>query len=513
MPGPYWRFSYQVMPELPPLAWVARVTPPLIDVRCGASVRREESGFFEGTWAGRQELSSIAESTTVFGSGIVACDGSLLIVPPSHTHDGVYGVRVESGVTVSNSIVALLVAEQLVLDPAVPYPTIFCEAARLKVAREDVRSGRLVNSQIKIPTRSRPVLAFYFENVRVGTDGSPSQVAKPRERAFTTYADYRQRLIDATRSLLENGQPYEPVVALSAGYDSTAVAVVASQLGCRQAVTLASGRSFADGGTTEDSGRAVAHLLGLECAVLDRLAYQDRADLVEADFLASGMSGEDVVFSAFEERLKRTIFLTGFWTGDLWVKSKMYPQPYLPGDFAGCTMTEFRLKNDFIHVPLPCFAAFPAHDEHPFVKDDDMRPYSIGGDYDRVIPRRLAEEGGLPRGSFATTKRAATMLLHRSGKAAFAPATVASIEDFALAEGATATFAPRARPGRTSRGMIRAAYALRVPRLVAPLERRRQRAVTFEPRFGTLLFRWAVSVVRPRYRTLEPPPNSHGTTG
>jgi len=40
-----------------------------------------------------------------------------------------------------------------------------------------------------------------------------------------------------------------------------------------------------------DSGLAVSGALGLECQAFDRFAYQDRADLPEAEFLASGMSG------------------------------------------------------------------------------------------------------------------------------------------------------------------------------------------------------------------------------
>ena len=190
------------------------------------------------------------------------------------------------------------------------------------------------------------------------------------------------------------------------------------------------------------------------------------------------MSGEDVVFSAFEPRLRRTILFTGFWTGDLWVKSKSYPQPYLPGDFAGCTLSEFRLRADFVHVPLPCFAAFQARDRHPFVADADMRAFSVGGPYDRAIPRRLAEDAGVVRGSFAKSKQAATVLLHREGRAAFAPATVSAIETFAESEGARATFTGRPRTGRAQRGLIRAAYAFHVPRTVRRLERQRQRTVT-----------------------------------
>ena len=499
-----WRFDYRVMAELPPLAWVARVKAPRVAVYCGGSVRCSDSGFFEGTWAGPPGIAVVAKSATVFGSGMTVADGDLLIVPPSHTHDGAFAIRDGATTVVSNSIVALMAAASIRLDPAAPYPTVFCQVAELKVATEDAQTGRLPRSLFTIPAQPEPIFAMYYENVRIDPDSRLTQVRKPREPPFGSFTDYRERLFEATRSLIANGIPYEPVVALSAGYDSTAVAAVASRLGCRRALTLTTARSFDDGGTIADGGAEVARALGLDCEPFDRLAYRERADLPEAEFLASGMSGEDVVFSAFEPRASRTILLTGFWAGDLWVKSKHYPQPYLPGDFSGCSLSEFRLRTDFIHVPLPCFATIQARAQHPFVSDADMHPYSVGGAYDRSIPRRLAEEGGVPRGSFARTKQAATVLLHREGRAAFAPQTVSAIETFAAAEGRRATFARQPRTGRAQRGLIRAAYGLHVPRVVRRLERRRQLAVTFEPDFGALLFRWAVSVVRTRYRMLEP---------
>jgi len=502
--GAEWRFDYWVMAELPPLAWVARVTAPRIAVRCGASVRRWDSGFFEGTWAGIPDAAGLPGYATVFGSGMTVAEGGLLIVPPSHLHDGVYATHAGATVYVSNSIVALMAAAHIAPDPATPYPTVFCHIAELKVKNEDPQTGLLPRSLFTIPARPNPVVAIFYENVRIDPDGQLTQVRKPRELPFKSFDDYRGRLFEATRSLIANAPGYEPVVALSSGYDSTAVAAVAARFGCRRALTLTTGRSFVDGSVIPDSGLAVAGALGLECQAFDRFAYQDRADLPEAEFLASGMSGEDVVFSAFEPRLRRTVLFTGFWTGDLWVKSKSYPQPYLPGDFSGCTLSEFRLRTDFVHVPLPCFAAFPTRDRHPFLADPDMHAFSVGGQYDRAIPRRLAEEAGLPRGSFATSKQAATVLLHREGRSAFAAATVSAIEAFAESEGARAAFTRRPRTGRARRGLIRAAYSFHVPRAVRRFERQRQLAVTFEPIFGSLLFRWAVSVVRPRYLAVEP---------
>jgi hypothetical protein len=130
-----------------------------------------------------------------------------------------------------------------------------------------------------------------------------------------------------------------------------------------------------------------------------------------------------------------------------------------------------------------------------------MRPYRVGGYYDRPIARRLAEEAGLPRGSFARTKIAGSHLLHHGRKAVYAPATAAAIERFAAAEGHRATFRGPFRVRAYHRALIKLGHRLGLGRLVRGIEGRRARAVHFDGDFGGIVFRWAVSVVGPRYRS------------
>ena len=91
------------------------------------------------------------------------------------------------------------------------------------------------------------------------------------------------------------------MVSVSSGYDSTAVAVMAAENGCRQALTFREGRrSKRTGSNIADSGEQTAARLGMDVRVFDRPAYMSREDLPEAEFLATGLSAEDVVMSAFE---------------------------------------------------------------------------------------------------------------------------------------------------------------------------------------------------------------------
>ncbi len=500
---PVWTFSTVQSDRLPALAWIATVRPSTVEVDCGRSVRVERDGVFEGTWAGDPDLASVVSATTVFGSGVIVVGDGLVVVGPSHSLEAVYTVERRDEVLVSNSLAGLLTRARLELDPGFLYPPILLQAADLKWFPQDTADGPLRGARVAIPTSGQPVSAYFYENVVIGLDLATSISAKPREPTFNSFADYRQRLFEATESVFANARPRTSVVALSSGYDSTATAAVAAQLGCRRAVTFSRAKPAADGRPMDDSGMAAAAALGLQLETFDRLAYLSRADLPEAEFLATGMSGEDVVITAFEAALAGSVFLTGYWAGHMWHK---FTTPFgwqsAPVDVAGCSMTEFRLRTDFFHFPLPYFGAIQTPRMSSMALDPDMQPFTVGGGYDRPVARRLAEEAGIARGSFAISKRAANATLHRDGPAAFAPATLEVVNAFAAREGARLRFPARPAIGRRQRALIKLAHRLRARWLVSRLLDRRRSLVHFDPEPGSLLFRWAVSIVKPRYEAL-----------
>lgn len=491
---------------MPPLAWVAAVRPGEVRVNHGESVRVGDNAFFEGTWAGSPELTGVADATTVFGSGIVASGGDLSVIGPSHHLEGIYLARATDALVISNSLVGLLVATGLELDPRFNYPSLFLASARLCWMIEDDLDGwlRLRHSSFSIPTRTSPITAWFVENLTVHDDLSTSESRKPREAPFESFDDYRARLVAATASLFTNGRPYEPVAALSSGYDSTAVASVAIQAGCARSVGFDTARRSPRDGRDDDSGSATAERLGLAHVIRQRLAYQDADGCAEAEFLCAGLAGEDVMFRAFEADLRRTILLTGYWAGTEFAMPDRDAWRHVrPLTTAGADFGEFRLRADFFHVPLPVFGAARTLDAPNLLDRTEMDPYRVGGHYDRPIPRRLAEEAGLARGSFATSKRAANVLLVREGLDAFTPAARQSIAGFAEAHGERVVPSKRRSFSRPERAVARAAHMLRLTALADRLERRRASLTHFEPKLGNLLFRWAVSVVRERYTAVK----------
>jgi hypothetical protein len=492
-----WKFEFAPSSDLPPLAWVAHVEQQRVRVACGTSVRRSEDAFFDGTWAGDAGLASVLESTTPFGAGMVVRDGRLFVVPAGHTCEGIYlcRPRVAAGTLfVSNSIAALLEATNQGLVAGVDYVSRFINLAE-----------GLSFTPIEIPTSASPIEFHFFENLAIDDDGRFSVVRKPREKPFASYEDYLARLESATASLFANAPDYEPVIALSNGYDSTAMAVVAARAGLRRALTFATVRpARSNEADTSDSGEATAQRLGIEAQVLDRVSYMTRDDLPEAEFLATGGPGEDVANTAMESELKQRILVSGDVGAALYRFGRPKRSDLWRLDLSGSSMTEFRLRADFIFAPLPVFGMTEIPSLQDITLSTQMEPWSIGGYYDRPIARRIAEEaGGLPRGSFATVKHAATALIHQDPQTHMAPASVASVREFAAREGTTLKLVARRPLRRRERFVIKASHRLRADRFGRGLAARQWAMIHHEPGQGSVLFRWGVETIRPRYAAVR----------
>ncbi|HEY5489504.1 MAG TPA: hypothetical protein VIK00_06655, partial [Candidatus Limnocylindrales bacterium] len=310
-----WRFEYNVFDHLPPLFWVVRVRQRVIEVTCGTSVRRAEDAFLEGTWAGAPELRDLAKASTVFASGIVLTDRGPLVIPPHHPHEAVFAAKRDDTLFMSNSFAGLLEHTGQRLDPDFPYPDVFWRLGPMKHLDQASNPPLVTNRRMTIPTLDGPVEGLYCENFLIATDGCLQDVRKPRERTFVDFADYSARIHAATRSLIENAVGYTPVVTLSSGYDTTAVAAVAAKVGARRALGLRTARHHGDNTIVDDSGAASAQRLGLEFSTFDRLDFMSRTDLPEAEFLCTGATGEDVYMTAFEHQVGRTLLFTGHWGG------------------------------------------------------------------------------------------------------------------------------------------------------------------------------------------------------
>jgi hypothetical protein len=474
------------------MAWVLRARPPVAELTFGSLVTKSDVGIFEGSWVGDGDLEQFGplRSTSTYGSGVLVDGTGLHLISPGHMLEGIYVCRRADGVIASNSLSGLLVAADLVLDPHVAYPPLFNE------------SVRGVN-RTTIPTTTDPIETCFHDNLRLDVDGTLTVVPKPREAPFTSYEDVKRRLSQALASAFANAPAFDPVVTISSGYDGAAAAVLARELGCRRAVTVTEGKRWKSGASFDDSGELIGRELGLDVHAFDRFAYTRRTDLPEAEFLATGFTGEEVFMADMEQVLRGSLLVSGFF-GAVWWMHRPSSRPGLfRTDQSGSSLGEWRLRAGFIHLPLPCFGGEHYRDLVRISRSPEMRPWVVGRGYDKPIPRRIIEEAGVPRGTFGEVKRAASASIHVDGPTALAPTTRAAVEGFAVAEGRLVEFKPRHL--RTwERALIKGSRRLRFEWLAWRVERRKFRLSVFEPTFGSLLLRWAVSVIRPRYADVSP---------
>jgi hypothetical protein len=504
-----WRLEAEVDPSMPALAWVAHVTAGRVRAVCGASVRLTDDALFEGTWAGPSDLPSLVDQTTVFGSGLVLRGDEVAVITPSHHLEGVHSaLSTDGSVVVSNSLAGALIGARLELDPNIDYSTLLiADLDRWQLIEDMTASQRPIRGALQaIPTTTGDLTSHFFENAAIDSDLAIRVVRKPRELPFTSFAGFHERILDATRSLFANASGYTPVVSVSGGYDSTAVAVIAAEAGCTRAIGFELSRPARSDGSTADSGAENAARLGMSFKSFDRLAYRMREGTPEAEFLSTGMVGEEVVFAAMEQELNRSTMLTGYWAGREWAMGDRDEYAlHTPHTTAGTSLTEFRLRADFLDVPLPVFGAAQPMDAPMLVDLPEMDPFRVGGPgmYDRPIPRRLIEEAGIPRGSFATRKRAVNVALQHNVLADFSAGTQRAVAEFARTEGRQLPTISRPQLSRLERAALRLAGRFPIDRLARGAQRRRNALQHFEPELGNLLFRWAVTEMRPRYAATE----------
>jgi hypothetical protein len=403
------KLNAQVSEALPPLAWLLEIDgrPERHRLLCGRSVCRGDRAFFEGAWPGSLAAMDFAGKADAFGSGGVLTEDGWIIVPPSHTLESLFTCRAGEQLFVSNSLPFLLAHRGDALDPAfLDYHRVFFEIL-----------GGIEHSPIRFPSlRSREICGWYFDNLAIGADLEIAVQPKPKGPRFAAFADYRAHLASIVEATLDNARdparphPYRPLATISQGYDSPACAALAREAGCREAVTHGHARR-AFGIIDPDSGEEIAQALDMAITVTDRRFYLQRDDLdaPEAEFFCHGLEGSDVNYLAFAPVIGQRVLFTGCHGDTMWEKQKVPSDVIKRGDLDGGSLGEYRRRMDFIHLPLPYVGALRHRDVVAISNTAELAPYSVGGEYDRPIPRRILEEAGVPRTAFGQAKKATTL--------------------------------------------------------------------------------------------------------
>lgn len=500
---------------IPPLAWAATLARDsgTVEVRHGGLVEAFPEGFFEGAWDGDFAKGEFGQASNVFGAGGALRGDAMLFVGPSHTLEPLYIAETRDRTTVSNSLAFALRKAGLKLDLA---------SNRYGRAFSEIVHG-LEHTPQTIELEGGRLTLLYHHNLLLQSDGRAVVIPKPLPPSFASFEEYRDYLLGTVRAVFENAGAsarrfrYAPIATMSSGYDSAAAAVIARDCGCSESISLStSSVGF------PDSGRAAATALGMAHSDFERVSGGVGDPVLEAEFLATGMQGEDYVYAVFADRIAGRILVTGFQGGRVW-SSTDPPNPHIKrSDLSGCSLGEFRLRTNFVHLPL----AYIGIQRHPDIirisNAPDMRPYAIRRAYDRPLPRRLLEGAGVGRDLFAQRKQGASILLFQ-GRNRLSPAVRSGVDDYCRSQRRYPDFGRRLALRQAWWTLGRNAYRA-VRRLGRSLdvdrENRFSRACSglarqlfgleypvfgaSHPRF-TLLLMWAIATVEPRYAPADAP--------
>src|SRR5262249_14308186 len=385
--------------RLPPLSWLFRLG---IDgdtvLTCGRGVDCATDGFFEGAWAGHFSEYGFHGLPDVFGTGAGLTDVGWMLLPPSHHLEAIYVLKAtKDRWLASNSLAFLLTAADA--DLLFRWPRTLLDFTQIV--------NGIAGSPYRTLTSQGNLSLLYHHNALLGSQLKISP--KPSSPLFTSFQDYRNYLADVMVATAENAahpdrrQRYRLLATLSSGYDSAACAAIAREAGCCEGLTFLQSTE----GLSDDGSKTGEHI-GLQMIGVRHPLFSDTDNLDTpgiSEFFTTGGLGEEVTYATVSGLLRERLLVTGF-GGEMWDLQG------IPMSRNGSSLSEFRLRENFIHLPLPFVGALQRAAVHTISNSPEMDPYKIGGNYDRPIPRRILEEAGVPRALFRQHKRAISTVLY-----------------------------------------------------------------------------------------------------
>ena len=414
-------FNIETKASLPSLSWIAVQNHIGWNIKIGPGVETTHFGFYEGVWDSNFKTSTPVSSDSAFGSGAIYSYpdiDSLCFLVSRNPYEQVWVLQNSSQTYVSNSLAFVL--EESGIESDSPMFKSLCES----LVFDTFQQGKLGvdrGSAVAAEFDDARLFRFVYFDFFVDKSGKIQRLWVSPSKPQISYQGYESSLKTTLEKLnlnathVDRKTKFSPLVALSSGYDSTAVAVLTRNLPQLQAVTL-----DVKVLEVEDSGVNVAKHLGIPlisyCHVISKevsnLRFEFSGQLLEdsLEFFGTAGIGDDVTFLAFEDSIENALFFTGNYGDSIWSLHKDVAPGLSLGIPFGKSLSEFRLRASFIHIPVPTIGARFLRPIKQLANAKPMQNWSIGGAYDRPIPRRLGEEAGIPRESFGISKAATAPL-------------------------------------------------------------------------------------------------------
>ena len=409
--------DYRLDTSMPKLGWVAIADADGDELRVlhGEFVETASEWLVEGVWDGRFKEGNFHATDTFFGSGVRKDGDKIYFVTSTAKTDRIFFCRDQKRFYVSNSLLLLLSCTGASLDPEHDYVNEAISVAIDGLSKYK-REFRVVHPRIQ------HFYQIYHENV-VLEKGEVFFEPKIRNSpTFGSFNDYYQSLMNKLIEVRDNyessdrKQPMAAYSTISSGYDAAAVSCLARKLGVEECFT---GKPL-DGFVFErraEPGERIARKLGFQVYSLDSKRSSISND--ELYFLSGNYPkfsrsvwSEIALHSMAKSIQKRNtpaVVLMGYCGDDVWgPKGKIDPET---GDLlatppiSGSNLSEIRLFTGFVTIPPAYMYIKDVAQIKEISNSKEMETWKLNNDYDRPIPRRIAEESGIPREWFGMKKR------------------------------------------------------------------------------------------------------------
>jgi hypothetical protein len=398
------KINYLLINTLPKLSWCAIIN--LRTKECtvyhGNEVEVHNNFFAEGAWNEDFSAAGLTKATTLCGTAACNSDGGIRFFSSTDTLSPLFSVHIEADVFISNSPFFTLSASELEPDPLHPFYAY--DFVRVFQSGLNCSAGHL-------PTNSKYPLKIHFQRILAfDSNCNFSILSFPPTEVPIDYLFYKSTLEKTVKAVVNNGKStnrsvkYDPLVLVSKGYDSVAIACLAAQAGCKDAVTFIDYRKR---DPYQDSGKDVAEMLGMSCLEYDRWGHLNYDEPIESEFAFSTIS-VNPSSSLMSNQLPAKILFSGSLSAVAWeyshsILAKNNIRPKFP-HISAFSQIEYRLKLGY-QVFIPAMICVEHNQKLATLSiSEAMKPWSVGGDYDKPIARRIAEENGIPREAFGFKK-------------------------------------------------------------------------------------------------------------
>ena len=402
-------FDFRVRKTLPMLSWCALIEhrSTAIVVQHGSRVETGPGFLVDGAWDGPFSQLGFGRSAAFTGTGALIRTDGVLFCAPSHPLERLYSIRTNGGLLFSNSMVFLLhqAGDGLDLDhPAYQFDFL-----------THYRAG-LFTKEKALQTASGVSLRIHDRNVLVGPGLETSLQKREYGPRPIDYSEFSNFMFATVERVIKNAadrsrrHSYSAVSAVSKGYDSSAVSVLASRGGCRHAVTFRKSghRTSRKQYYLDDDGSGIADRLGMSVSAFERHDAYALSELDPREHFVNVYQSTEWQTVMMADELHGVLFMTGrhgeqFWNLDRWASHPWFFDP-CSVSLAGAASTESRLRIGYLNFPVPYTLGVHAPALNRISRSEEMAPWRMGTAYERPLARRLLEEVGVPRTCFGQRK-------------------------------------------------------------------------------------------------------------